>query len=154
MAPRLVRRRPLAERLKAYLNPIEFLFWLSEELDSGDWDQWQKEWATPMGILVNVVFLIARANTGYSTRGGADDVFGEDARYTGWLAWLVRRNSGLLRHQLSLTCGDCRHPLSFISSLSCHSSMLFIPFTASDITGFSRARSMQYQARHLLIGSA
>lgn len=95
MAPRLVRRRPLAERIKAYLNPLDLLLWLSEQLDSGDWDQWQKEWATPFGILLNLVFLIARANTGYSSKGRADDVFGDDVPYTGSLAWLVRMGSVL-----------------------------------------------------------
>ena len=91
MAPRLVRRRPLADRIKAYVNPVDFLYWLSEELDSGNWDQWQKEWANPVGFLFNVVFLIARANSGYRTLSRADDVFAEDASYTGWLIWLVRR---------------------------------------------------------------
>ena len=89
MAPRLVRRRPLAERIKSYLNPFDFLLWLSEELDSSDLDQWQKEWATPIGLLLNVVFLIARANSGSRTTRTGDDVFGEEIGYTGWLAWFV-----------------------------------------------------------------
>ena len=91
MAPRLIRRRPLVERVKAYFNPLDFLLWLSEELDSNDWDQWKKEWANPIGLLLNVVFLIARANITSSTRkGGDDDVFGDDIAYTPWLAWFVR----------------------------------------------------------------
>lgn len=90
MAPRLVRRRPLLERIKTYLNPLDFMLWLSEELDSNDWDQRQKEWATPIGILLNVIFLIARANTGGSTRRTGDDVFGDDLPYIGWFAWFVR----------------------------------------------------------------
>lgn len=89
MAPRLVRRKPLAERLKAYLNPLDFLYWVSEELDSSVWDQWQKEWANPIGLLLNVVFLIARANSGSGARRRGDDVFSEDPGYTGWLAWFV-----------------------------------------------------------------
>ena len=89
MAPRLIRRRPLADRIKAYLNPLDLLLWLSEELDSNDWDQWNKEWAYPIGILLNVVFLIARANTAYSTGIGRDDVFGDDVVYTPWVTWFV-----------------------------------------------------------------
>ena len=89
MAPRLVRRRPLMERIKSYLDPLDFLLWLSEQLDSSDLDQWQKEWATPIGLLLNVVFLIARANSGSRTTRTGDDVFGEDIGYTGWLAWFV-----------------------------------------------------------------
>ena len=87
--PRLVRRRPITERIQAYLNPLDFLLWLSEELDSSDWDQWQKERATTIGFAFNVIFLIARANSGPSTRTKGDDVFGEDESYNGWLAWFV-----------------------------------------------------------------
>lgn len=89
MPPRLVRRRPLSERIKNHLNPLDFLLWISEELDSGDWEQWQDEWATPIGITLNVIFLIARANCGPYTRREGDDVFGEDIQYIGWLAWMV-----------------------------------------------------------------
>lgn len=95
MAPRLVRRRPLVERIKSYLNPLDFLLWLSEELDSNDWN---KEWANPIGFLLNVVFLIARANTAYSIRKGGDDVFGNDIAYTPWSAWFA----AFLVHLLSL----------------------------------------------------
>lgn len=89
MAPRLIRRRPLVARIKAYLNPLDFLLWLSEEVDSNNWDQWNKEWANPIGFLLNVVFLVARANTAYSPRKGRDDVFGDDIASTPWLAWFV-----------------------------------------------------------------
>lgn len=89
MAPRLIRRRPLVERIKAYLSPLDFLLWLSEQLDANDWDQWQKEWANPIGFLLNLVFLVARANTAYSTRKGGDDVFGDEIAYTPWLPWFV-----------------------------------------------------------------
>ncbi len=88
--PRLVRRQPLAERIKSYLNPLDFLLWLSEEFDSNDWDQWQKAWAIPLGIIFNFVFLIARANTGGSSgRRRGDDVFGDDSGASGWLSWFV-----------------------------------------------------------------
>ncbi|KAI9855155.1 MAG: hypothetical protein M1830_006482 [Pleopsidium flavum] len=90
MMPRLVRRQPLAHRIKAYLNPLDFLLWLSEELDSSDWDQWQKDWAIPIGIGLNVVFLIARANSGGSGgRRRGDDVFGDDGGESGWLSWFA-----------------------------------------------------------------
>jgi len=88
--PRLVRRQPLADRIKAYLNPLDFLLWLSEELDSNDWDQWQNDWAMPIGIGLNVIFLIARANSGGSSgRRRGDDVFGDDGGGGGWLSWVV-----------------------------------------------------------------
>ena len=86
--PRLIRRRPLAERIREYLDPADFLLWLSEEFDSSDWDQWQRDWATPIGLLLNVIFLIARANSGYS-RQSNDDVFGDNISRSSMSSWLV-----------------------------------------------------------------
>lgn len=86
--PRLVRRRPLTERIKSYLNPLDFLLWLSEEIDTNDWDQFEKDWALPLGVLLNVVFLIARANSRPNSSRASDDVFGDDGGAP-WLSWLV-----------------------------------------------------------------
>ena len=97
MPPRLVRRQPLAERLKAYLNPLDFLLWVSEELESSDWDQCQNDWATPLGLTLNFVMLVARANSGGRAPKGADDVFGEDTGGVGWLGWFVRAHSMALK---------------------------------------------------------
>lgn len=88
---RLVRRAPLSQRLQAYLNPLDFLLWLSEELDTSDWDQWQKDWAIPIGVALNILMLVARANCGKSRKSG-DDVFGEYDAGVGWLGWFVRIN--------------------------------------------------------------
>jgi hypothetical protein len=85
--PKYVRREPLADRLKNYLNPYDFLLWLSEELEANGWDQLEKEWATPIGLTLNLVFIIAKANTRQST-AGYDDVFG-DVQGIAWTAWLV-----------------------------------------------------------------
>ena len=87
--PPLIRRRPLSERIKAYLDPWDYLQSLSESLDSSDWDQWQEQWATTLGIGLNLVFLIARANSGAKIRRGDDDVFGDDSGGLGVLSWLV-----------------------------------------------------------------
>jgi hypothetical protein len=88
MMPRLIRRQPLVERIKAYLNPADFLLWLSEELESHGWDQLEKEWAIPIGLLLNLTFLVARANS-YGTTGSYDDVFGDSKNGAGWFSWLV-----------------------------------------------------------------
>jgi hypothetical protein len=90
MAPyqRLVRRQSLAERIKAYLNPLDFLLWLSAELDSSDWEQWQKDWATLLGVGINFVMLIARANSARS-RNSYDDVFNDTSSGRGWINWFV-----------------------------------------------------------------
>lgn len=91
--PRLVRRRPLTERIRAYLNPWDFLLWLSEEIDANDWDQLEKAWALPIGFLLNLIFLIARANSRSSVSKAIDDVFGEDEGLP-WLSWFVRDAAG------------------------------------------------------------
>ncbi|KAL2443590.1 hypothetical protein ABEF95_007390 [Exophiala dermatitidis] len=96
--PKYVRRQPLSERIKAYLNPYDFLLWLSEEIESNGWDQLEKEWATPIGIALNLVFLVARANSKASTKG-YDDVFG-DVPKIAWTAWLAT----FVVHLLTLLC--------------------------------------------------
>ena len=89
--PRLIRRRPWLERIKARLNVLDILLWFFEELDSGDWDQWQAEWATSIGIVINIVFLVARANSGSVSRQQHSDVFGDDlVTSPGLVAWLVK----------------------------------------------------------------
>jgi hypothetical protein len=85
--PRVVRRQPLSERIAAYLNPYDFLLWLSEEIESRGIDQLEKEWAIPLGFFFNLIFVVARANT--QTRSSSyDDVFGNTSGY-GWRAGLV-----------------------------------------------------------------
>ncbi|ODM16587.1 hypothetical protein SI65_08094 [Aspergillus cristatus] len=86
--PRLVRRRPLGERIKSYLNPLDFLLWLSGEIDANDWDQFEKDWALPVGVALNVIFLIARANSRPSGSEAVDDVFGDDGGVP-WLSWFA-----------------------------------------------------------------
>lgn len=69
MAPRLVRRRPLAERIQAYLSPLDILLWFSEELDSSDLDQWKKECATCCAQFMNspmVPFTFTEIDLDYS----------------------------------------------------------------------------------------
>jgi len=89
--PRLVRREPLSERMKAYLNPYDFLLWLSEELHESAWDEALKDWGVPIGLAANLLFIITRANTGSSPAKRRDDVFGDfdGRRGSGWLSWFA-----------------------------------------------------------------
>ena len=87
--PRLVRKTPLSERIKAYLDPYDFLLWLAEELNDDAYNEWLKDWATPIGIALNVIFILARGASKSGSRGGGDDVFGE-VNGSGWFAWFVR----------------------------------------------------------------
>ncbi|RDL33665.1 Uncharacterized protein BP5553_08033 [Venustampulla echinocandica] len=83
--PRLIRRKPAIERIKDFLNPGDFLLWLSEEIETRDWDS--KQLAHPVALGLHVVFLIARANSGTSANSGADDVFGDEYSRSGWFTY-------------------------------------------------------------------
>lgn len=86
--PRLVRRAPLAERIKAYIDPSDWLIWISEELNSSDWDDFAKAYAVYLGFGANVLFVIAKANSGASTDYDNDDIFREVAG-PGWMKWFM-----------------------------------------------------------------
>lgn len=103
--PRLVRRRPLTERILSHLNPYDFLLWLSEEFEAGDWDQLEKNWALPIGIALNVVFLIARANSRSGGSKAIDDVFGDDDSAS-LRGWLVCYHSPFFTSLLSYFCAQ------------------------------------------------
>lgn len=85
---RLVRRDPLSKRLREYLDPYDFLLWLSELLNDDTYDEWLHVWALPIGIALNILFILAR---GASKRGGSggDDVFGDIDGGGSAFAWLV-----------------------------------------------------------------
>ncbi|KAK4552114.1 hypothetical protein LTR86_010650 [Recurvomyces mirabilis] len=89
--PRLVRRTPLSERIKAYLDPYDLLLWLAEELNDDAFDEWMKYWASPIGIVLNLVFVLARGASKTAQTRGRDDVFGDinggggSGRFT-WMA--------------------------------------------------------------------
>ena len=105
--PKLVRRAPLSERLKNYLNPLDFLLWLSEELNGLDWDEY-KEWSVPAGLAVNLIFLIARANISLHQEHWDDDIFGDsEGKYgSGWFNSLVSSDAPLLMYMLSVRIAD------------------------------------------------
>lgn len=86
--PRLVRRKPFGERLMAMLNPMDFLLWLSEELETRDWDS--KTAGTQIGLSLNFVFLLARANS--AAVAPSDDIFRDDVS-SGWLRFFVSGSS-------------------------------------------------------------
>lgn len=85
--PRLIRRRPLSERIASALNPWDFFLWLSEEIETRDIGS--KSLGTQLGIALNFAFLLARANAAYTT-GSADDIF-SDVSSSGWLGYIVSR---------------------------------------------------------------
>lgn len=149
MAPRLIRRRPLAERIKTYLNPLDFLLWLSEELDSNEWAQWKLKWAIPIGVALNVLFLIARANSVQSTRGKGDDVFADDEGYAGWLAWVVGTPT-YFGHNI-FGADSSRRPLSFMFLPYLRLQMLFTHSGANVIIDYLRIHLMHHQSHLQLI---
>lgn len=109
---RIVRKASLASRLKAYLDPLDLLLWLSEELNSNELEDALKQWATPLAIACNFLFMIARANTGHGTYNRENAVFGdyEARRGSGWLGWVVSddTDTDLLRISLGCAVADMR----------------------------------------------
>lgn len=93
--PRLIRQQPLAERLKSYLDLGDWYLWLSEELNDDAYDELLNLWAVPIGVALNIVFIIARGSSRSSRGRARDDVFGDhDARNgSGWLAWVVSKRT-------------------------------------------------------------
>lgn len=89
--PRIVRRRPLSERIASALNPWDFFLWLSEEIETRDIGS--KSLGTQLGLVLNFVFLLARANAAYSI-GSSDDIF-SDVDSSGWLGYIVSRGRRL-----------------------------------------------------------
>lgn len=84
--PRIVRRAPLMERIKSSLDVMDFLLWLSEELETREWDS--KSVGTRVGLVASFLFMIARANT----QGGATDVEQElfgDGESASWVQYIV-----------------------------------------------------------------
>jgi len=91
--PRFVRQTPLLERVKAYLDLGDWLLWISEELHDDAYEEILNNWATPIGVALNVVFIIAR---GASKAGEPNDLFADDMfadlggkNRSGWFAWMV-----------------------------------------------------------------
>lgn len=86
--PALVRKTSLLQRIQANLNIYDLGLWVSEEIESYGFEQLEKEWAVPIGILLNLLYMIARANINTRSRS-YDEVFGE-SKGPGWAASIVR----------------------------------------------------------------
>jgi hypothetical protein len=90
MAPptRLVRRTTLAERIRSNLNISDLLLWASEELNSQDWEEFDKQWSTLIGTGMNALFILVRIYSVAPSDG--HDVFEDYSGKSGGLtAWLV-----------------------------------------------------------------
>ena len=85
--PRLVRRKPLLDRFTDYLNPRDFLLWLSEEFETRDWDS--KQVGAPLALGLHIVMLVARANSVTNYGSGRDDVFGDFESGSSWPNYIV-----------------------------------------------------------------
>lgn len=94
--PRLVRRKPLMQRIMANLNPMDALLWLSEEMETQDWDSAQL--GTQIGLGLNFVFLLARAN--HTSKSADDDVFGNEDATTSWSTLIVSSHATSITHRI------------------------------------------------------
>jgi hypothetical protein len=84
--PRIIRRKPWTQRLKEYLNPLDYALYLSEEFESRDWDT--PHTANIIGTTLNFIYLLSTANS--AGDASEDDVFADAPSGTGWLSWFVR----------------------------------------------------------------
>ncbi|KAF1843521.1 uncharacterized protein K460DRAFT_368410 [Cucurbitaria berberidis CBS 394.84] len=87
--PRLVRRAPLSERIKAYIDPSDWLIWISEELNSSDWDEFASSYGLYIGFSTNLLFIIAQANSGASTSYNDSDGVFTEVSGPGWIKWMM-----------------------------------------------------------------
>ncbi|RKF64007.1 Meiotically up-regulated gene 154 protein [Erysiphe neolycopersici] len=81
--PRLIRRRPLLARIKDYLHPADWFLWLSEELETRDWDS--SEYGNSVAALLHFLTLISQANISRSTES-QEDVFNDNKFSFGWIS--------------------------------------------------------------------
>lgn len=79
---------------------MDFLLWLSEEIETRDWDS--KSVGIQLGLAMNFIFAVARANSGRKTR--ADDVFGDEGG-SGWFTFFVSSyHTGLIEDESNNQC--------------------------------------------------
>lgn len=88
--PPLVRRQPLFERIKSYLDPYDFMLWLLEEINDDAFEKTLNSWALTVGVTLNIIFVLARS-TSKSRAVADDDIFADydTAGRNGWVAWIV-----------------------------------------------------------------
>lgn len=131
-----MRRKPWVDRVKDYLNPGDFLLWLSEEFETRDWDSTQ--FGTPLALGLHITLLVARASSGDSGSSRGDDVFGDVSLGSGWLSYIVRtitiRRTTFAKNFRLLLLSTCL--LTFLFSTP------YIRSIGKDIIGYSRAPSM------------
>lgn len=86
---RLVRRRPLWERIKSRFDPWDYVLWLSEEIETRNFGS--KSLGNQLGVACNFVFILARVYGSSSTGSDNDDIFSDSDSGTssGWLAYFV-----------------------------------------------------------------
>jgi hypothetical protein len=154
MPPR-IRRAPLLDRIKANLDPYDFLLWLWEELNDDIYDEWIKIWATPIALGLNILFIIARGASRPSWSSGADDVFGDlDGRKgSGWIAWFVSSRAQCRWYIRCHADGSIRRRPSLATlSQFCAASMHTTRSRRSDITACSSRAltSRQQHHRHIV----
>ncbi|KAK7187881.1 uncharacterized protein CC84DRAFT_1167639 [Paraphaeosphaeria sporulosa] len=85
---RLVRKAPLMERVRAYLDFHDWLLWISEELNTNDWEDFAKDYAFIIGFVFNLVYIVAQANTASGPRN--DDILLDSVSGPGWFTWFSR----------------------------------------------------------------
>ncbi|KAJ2897086.1 hypothetical protein MKZ38_004996 [Zalerion maritima] len=82
---RVVRRKSLREKVSAWFNFLDFLIYISEEIETRDWDS--AAVGTRVGLALNLLFFLARAQSSVDDHTD-DDLFSDSPR-SGWFSYLV-----------------------------------------------------------------
>lgn len=88
--PRLVRRAPFSQRIRAYLDFSDWRIWISESLDTSDLEESASNHALIFGCGAQLLFILAQANSGaFTSADDDDDDFFGDTQGSGWMGWLM-----------------------------------------------------------------
>lgn len=90
----------MRERLETYFDPSDLLLRLSEFLNDDTYDEWLNDWATSIGLGLNILFVLARGTSSSGIKKGSDDVFADPgaSKGSGWLSWFVCVHIALFKH--------------------------------------------------------
>ncbi|TGZ84432.1 hypothetical protein EX30DRAFT_338956 [Ascodesmis nigricans] len=111
--PRVVRRAPLFQRILSHLNPFDYFLSISTDIDSYDWDALQLALGDPLGIGLNILAAVARANANAFRGRYEDDVFSSgysrSASWAGGISYLLRLVSWMI---VALSIGNAFYAMT------------------------------------------
>ncbi|KAF3923012.1 hypothetical protein ABW20_dc0103777 [Dactylellina cionopaga] len=101
---RLVRKQTFGQRISSYLNPLDNLLSISLLFETYDWEGLGESIAVPIGLVLNILLMVTRANSNTNSSWRRSDPIEEVLRDpnedynrgTGAFGWLMHITSSLL----------------------------------------------------------